>query len=50
VAVRYGKRVSFPVIRRASDGPNMLPLDWLERLLPELTHLHVLAQTSAFRG
>jgi 2-dehydro-3-deoxyphosphooctonate aldolase (KDO 8-P synthase) len=33
-----------------SDGPNMLPLDWLARLLPELAALHTLARASAFRG
>jgi 2-dehydro-3-deoxyphosphooctonate aldolase (KDO 8-P synthase) len=36
--------------RAPSDGPNMLPLDWLARLLPELAQLHALAQVSAFRG
>lgn len=36
--------------RAPSDGPNMLPLDWLARLLPELAQLHALAQASAFRG
>jgi 2-dehydro-3-deoxyphosphooctonate aldolase (KDO 8-P synthase) len=33
-----------------SDGPNMLPLDWLERLLPELRALDDNARASAFRG
>ena len=33
-----------------SDGPNMLPLDWLEKLLPELAALHGAAQSSAFRA
>jgi 2-dehydro-3-deoxyphosphooctonate aldolase (KDO 8-P synthase) len=33
-----------------SDGPNMLPLDWLEKLLPELQALDENARQSAFRG
>lgn len=32
-----------------SDGPNMLPFDWLERLLPELVALDQLAKSSSFR-
>jgi 2-dehydro-3-deoxyphosphooctonate aldolase (KDO 8-P synthase) len=36
--------------RAPSDGPNMIPLDWLATLLPELVALHALAQGSAFRG
>jgi 2-dehydro-3-deoxyphosphooctonate aldolase (KDO 8-P synthase) len=36
--------------RAPSDGPNMLPLDWLERLLPELRALDENARASAFRG
>jgi 2-dehydro-3-deoxyphosphooctonate aldolase (KDO 8-P synthase) len=36
--------------RAPSDGPNMIPLDWLAKLLPELVALHALAQASAFRG
>lgn len=33
-----------------SDGPNMLPLDWFERLLPEIVALDRLAKASAFRA
>jgi 2-dehydro-3-deoxyphosphooctonate aldolase (KDO 8-P synthase) len=36
--------------RAPSDGPNMIPLDWLAKLLPELVALHALAQASAFSG
>ena len=36
--------------RAPSDGPNMLPLDWFERLLPELAALDGLAKRSAFRA
>jgi 2-dehydro-3-deoxyphosphooctonate aldolase (KDO 8-P synthase) len=36
--------------RAPSDGPNMLPLDWLERLLPELKALDENARGSAFRA
>ena len=36
--------------RAPSDGPNMLPLDWLEKLLPELVALDRLTRSSAFRA
>jgi 2-dehydro-3-deoxyphosphooctonate aldolase (KDO 8-P synthase) len=36
--------------RAPSDGPNMLPLDWLARLLPELRALDETARASAFRA
>ena len=36
--------------RAPSDGPNMLPLDWLEKLLPELVSLDRLTRVSAFRA
>lgn len=32
-----------------SDGPNMLPFEWLEKLLPELSALDGIAKKSSFR-